>query len=467
MPQKQRTPGTSRSSSKAPTLPEPPRESRPNKGKWETRKLEHDLDLHAIPYNERLSPLLPRYIPTLAALGDAASSSAFVAFDTESVPHCYKTADVGLAFLPVLSPIGSTGEIHPTLENFAKCHGVSAASFKVNGRYHNNRNRRPKEYLRFTTDNLVDIEDLETALTDQIEKYQGLVPGKELVLVGLSLQNDFERLSLEFPSIIGLFSGWIDLCTLIKAESRYPTKVDTGLGTALTMFQYPSKDTGFQRRHHAANDAVRTLAVLCGLRDPENVANIVLRQNRFRGIEIRTNVQHFESKLYRALLHANGKNLPSLIDSAHKLAFAFRRFNPTGVAADRSNTHNKNPHPPTINASHRTYGCVCFSNKKDLQDFLDATNGQKYGEVVIEAVRAPLPQRIQTQILKGERLKTRRNNHRRKRPEALDIDWGDSFHNTFSIENPRAPDIDWSDSFRNIFSVENEYEERAAEKPSS
>ncbi|TGJ85145.1 hypothetical protein E0Z10_g3627 [Xylaria hypoxylon] len=298
------------------------------------------------------------------------------------------------------------------------------------------------EPCRFCEESFVDIEDLEAALTNQIEQFRQEVPEKQLVLVGLSLQSDFERLSLEFPRIIGLFSAWIDLSTLIKAESPTPTKLHTGLGTALKTFRYPFVDTGFaDYRHQAANDAVRTLAALSGLTDPENVASLVLRQHQFAGIEVNSTTKRFESKVYRALLHVNGRDLPQLIDSAQKLAFAVQSFNPIGVAADCSNATNKREmhYRSSIHTPGRTCGCVCFKSNRALQAFISATNGWKYGEVVLKVVRAPLPERIWTQIEKGKGLKMKRK--------------------TARFETARAPDINWANTFRDIFSIEDEHKE--------
>jgi hypothetical protein len=69
--------------------------------KWEVEKLNYNLDIQAIPYNSRLSHLLPGYIPTLTALEEIALTSAFVAFDTEYVidsPLLPRLAVFGLWF---------------------------------------------------------------------------------------------------------------------------------------------------------------------------------------------------------------------------------------------------------------------------------------------------------------------------------------------------------------------------------
>ncbi|KAI8951913.1 hypothetical protein F4801DRAFT_600589 [Xylaria longipes] len=451
---------------------------------WEAEKLKHNLDIQAIPYNERLSSLLPGYVPTLAALEGIASTSAFIAFDTEygvqphffislaysstldsefslerhllthvpnrSVPHCYKTTDVGLAFLPEINPTRSSRDDHPNLKKFVDKNRVEATSFKINGRYDDISNRllsmpadhtyRTMEPLRFGKENFVDIEELDAALINRIELFRRAVPEKQLVLVGLSVQNDFWRLCLEYPGIITLFSRWIDLSTLIKAESLAPTILNTGLGTALRLLHYPRTDTGFGSRHQAANDAVRTLAALHGLLNSENVTNIVFRQSQFTGnlagIKVKSRINHFESKVYQAFLHVDGKDLPYSIDSAQKLALAFQKFNPIGVAADCSNAKNreKRHSPSYIRSIHMTCGCVCFKSHRALQSFISATNGQKYGEVVLKVVRA-VPERIQTQIRNGEVLKANRRKSRMRRAQAPESDWAESFQNIFSIES--------------------------------
>jgi hypothetical protein len=294
------------------------------------------------------------------------------------------------------------------------------------------------EPLRFGKEHFVDIDELDAELKKQIEQFRQVVPNKQLILVGLSLQSDFERMSLDFPGIIELFSGWVDLSTLMKAQSLAPAKLDTGLGTALKAFRYPYSDTGFNCRHQAANDAVRTLAALHGLMDPQNVASILLRQREFPGIEIAAGVDHFASKVYRALLHVDGKELPPSIDSAQKLALAVQNFKPIGVAADCSNAKNgaKKRHPTSIHTVNRTCGCVCFKSNKALQHFIRVMNGQRYGNVALKAARAPLPQKIQTQISNGKKLNAQRKNRRKQLTR--NTDWSGSFRNTFLVHDVTA-----------------------------
>ncbi|KAI2641143.1 hypothetical protein GGS21DRAFT_358763 [Xylaria nigripes] len=419
---------------------------------WETEKpKKYDLDIEAIPFNSRLSSLLPGYIPTLATLKDFASNLALVAFKTESVPHCYKTIEVGLAFIPRVDCTLSSGDDTPTLERFVQSHSVQTVSFKVNDRYDvrdrpesrsplaEDTDQRPTEPLRFGYEKFVDIEDLETAIIHQVNRFRRAVPGKRLILVGFSLQKDLERLCLEFPGVSRSFSGWIDLFSLMKAESITPPNANAGLGYPLTSFRYPYKDTGFGMRHQAANDAVRILATLRSLMNPQNVTNLVIRQYQFVGIEIAPSIDRFESKAYRALLHVGGSDLPPAIDSAQKLAFAFQHFQPIGVAADCSNARNRQRHlyPASIHTSRRTCGCLCFKNNKMLQDFISAKNGERYGDVILNVARAPLPWRIQKQISDGKKLRL----DRMKRRDEYD------------------PDIDWTDSFRSIFLMDSEAEE--------
>ncbi|KAJ2986332.1 hypothetical protein NUW58_g5076 [Xylaria curta] len=389
-----------------------------DKNSWEEVKLKHNLNIEAIPYNERLSMLLPLYIPTVAAFKDIASTSAFVGFDTESVPHCYKTTDVGLALLPEANTPIPIREGDPYLSNFVRDHKVEAVSFKIKGRYDDVRSRaqaralipgsrylhQSLEHLHFGTECFVDIEELEAALANRIEQFRRAAPGKQLVLVGLSLQNDLQRLCLEFPGIIRFFSRWIDLSTLIKAESSIPTTPNTGLGTALKVFGYPHADTGFDRTHQAANDAIRTLAVLYGLLDPQNVESLVLRPYNFVGIEVRPKVNYLRFQPYRAFLHVDGNCLPPSIDSAQRLALAVQEFNPIAVAADCSNVSDiREPRSSSsIHTSRRTYGCVCFEDDQALEYFIYAFNGKKYGEVVLTVVRAQSYQRVHKEIEDGK-----------------------------------------------------------------
>jgi hypothetical protein len=244
------------------------------------------------------------------------------------------------------------------------------------------------------------------------------VPEKQLTLVGLSLQKDFERLCLGFPDIVEIFSGWIDLSALMKAVSPTPTTVNTGVGTALRVFRYPYGDTGFNCRHQASNDAVMALAVLRSPTDLDDITNLVLRQHEFAGIEIAIQTDHSEPMVYRSLLNVDGRDLATSIDSAQKLAFAFQVFKPIGVAADCSNANDRGQNT-SIRTPRRTLGCVCFKSNTPLQYFISTTNGQKHDGTVLNVVRAPLLNRIQAQISKGKNLKRKRANRLEKRAREL------------------------------------------------
>ncbi|KAH9906516.1 hypothetical protein F4778DRAFT_726427 [Xylariomycetidae sp. FL2044] len=380
---------------------------------WETRKLKPQINLQSIAYHSRLSPLVTNYIPTIEAVKEIAPRSVFVAFDTETVPGCYKVIDVGFAILPRLNMVDQPTMVgEPNLEKFVDVCQVQTASFKINGRYAATRDLKAfledkhgrhmlgRERLRFGSEQFVDIEDLESVLTGQIEAFRQMAGGRDLVLVGMSLEVDLERMCLEFPAIIDHFAGWIDLSMLFKASSPSPVTIDTGIGVGLRICGFPQHDTGFGKMHHAGNDAVRTLAVLQAIQQSSNMEEIVVRQTDIGGVRLECDGEVLQSYPFKAVVHNNGSNLPRAVDSAKRLAISMLPYSPVAVAADWKNDA-RHRCGGSVFTRGRTRGCICFGNKASLDRFV--------AETKLKVERCPLPSEIlQEKKHSQEAMKIRR-----------------------------------------------------------
>ncbi|KAI1809303.1 hypothetical protein GGS20DRAFT_590788 [Poronia punctata] len=105
-------------------------------------------------------------------------------------------------------------------------------------------------------------------------------------------------------------------------------------------------------------------------------------------------ISHLAAYPYRALLRCRGQEacyLPPPINTAQSLFSEFYRFKPVGVAADCSNTgidqDNRRLHIDQTSLP-STIGCLAFRNNRDLQAFVDATNGRHFGTLVLSVTRA-------------------------------------------------------------------------------
>lgn len=238
------------------------------------------------------------------------------------------------------------------------------------------RSKRP--LIPLEKEGYVNIENLESALIAQIEEFHRAIPEKQLVLVLDSAGKQFERVSLEFPGICQLFSEWIDPSTLPLTES-------------LDLVGLPSDP-----QHEASDLAVFNLAVLYDLTYPRRLI-IKLRDMSLKA-EVAAQVAHFASREHRALIYmeATGNEkegcryLPDSMATADSLLAAFHHFNPIGAAADRGNFKDGQAgySSPESTDTQNTIACVVFRNSVDLQAFIEATDGQRYGHLVVKVEKA-------------------------------------------------------------------------------
>ncbi|KAI0103553.1 hypothetical protein F4814DRAFT_101329 [Daldinia grandis] len=338
---------------------------------WEDRLIPI-LDTNNIYNEEQLGNLLNRYVPTVEAVRTLPTNTAFVALDIKPKFRIGGLFDVSLALLPKLS--GHRGT--PYLAEFITQRQVQVMSFTVN---------------------MIGREDVvkpraTTTILYAMRQLCESVRGQDIVLMGFSLSEDIKRIGLDFAYINQIFPYWIDLSRMVEAISPVLVNHQINMRTILGAFGYGSIDTiRIAGYHIVVKEAVKALAVLEGLQCREGVGKLVLGAQKFPTIKIEAQVETFRFMRYKALIHNKGSRLPLSIDSAQKLAFVTEGYRPIGVAADIYDPRLKDSKPncPGIHVTGMTRGCVCFKNKKALEEFINDVDGSIINGVAIKAEIIP------------------------------------------------------------------------------
>ncbi|KAI2603867.1 uncharacterized protein GGS25DRAFT_525141 [Hypoxylon fragiforme] len=264
-------------------------------------RLKPRLDLNKITCSSRLLSTLPPYLPSLKSIGKLPQGCAFVAVQNKSSSRDARVADIGLALLPRLeNQTWLNSDIPPSLSRFVMDNRIPADSLPINGRLRDEeleaesfqyphlwtflcKRHASLELSRFGSEREINIEGAELAIQQIMKRFRELVPNQKLVLVTFGPQKDFERMNQEFPYLPCYFDYWTDVSALLRPGDKSPANNEKRIAEALRKLHYPVIDAEPRSRHRAANDAVRTLAVLDGLINPKNVSRY-----RFDGEASRT-----------------------------------------------------------------------------------------------------------------------------------------------------------------------------------
>ncbi|KAI1656915.1 hypothetical protein F4813DRAFT_390256 [Daldinia decipiens] len=349
----------------------------PDELTWREDRLIPILDTSNIHNRRQLNDLLKRYVPTMKAVKKLPANTAFVALEVKPKFVIGGLFDVDLALLTKLEEhTCSKHEEMLSLADFITERQVKVMSLRINmiGR---------EEVVKPRAT---------TTIVNAMRQLCKEVLGQNIALIGFSLPKDIERIGLNFADINNMFPYWIDLSRMIAAVSPTLAYHQIKMGTILYTFGYNSIGTiWFVGTPIVVNEAVKALAVLEGLQCREGVNKLILGERKFPGIEIEAQVEAFRFMPYKALIHNQGSRLPPSIDSAQKLAFVTEDYRPIGVAADICDVRFEGFKPccPGIRETHMTRGCVCFKDKKALDEFINDVDGSVIDGVTIKVENIP------------------------------------------------------------------------------
>jgi hypothetical protein len=273
-------------------------------------------------FAKRLGPIWQSTVPIqdLATLKKHITSSTLIAFDLEG--HVAQINEIGLASLSIsevkkLQPLATEdgGLRRYYDENEVQAHTIIIWE---------EREKRKQEAIKYGGHVTVHKEEVGKTL---LELLSTIGPDSDLTLVGYDMYSEFDWISRECPSFLSRFKHWVDVQEIVEecCGSR-PSLLNT-LAAMKIIDRDPTKSHG----HRAANDAVRTLAVLSNL---VSFGSFDYQQDT-RTKLFSTSPRHWRNFPFKARITTRDNSiLPPCIKTPRALATLFKAYSPTAVLID-------------------------------------------------------------------------------------------------------------------------------------
>ena len=196
-----------------------------------------------------LKPFWSSKITSLEELKERMSNHVLVGFDMEG--YHGNTSEIGLA---MLATSGTTPHAYLNRRQFSDGNCIQAFTIDIQKRW--KKNSEPKKHTQITS---VDDElQAGPACEKILAGFRDLGP---FILVGYDLSTEFKWISEKYPAFASHFSALLDVQELVGRGGSGPflglTNALHGLGIVDNRHNY--------HYHSAANDAVRSLAILAHL----------------------------------------------------------------------------------------------------------------------------------------------------------------------------------------------------------
>lgn len=288
-------------------------------------------------------------IPDLATLKELLPGSFLVAFDIESSPNptarIPNVNEIGLAFLqakeeenwPQLPKDGELG-------TFYDQNDIQAHSIQVRGRI--SKKNSGREGIKFGNKVFVDADQISQTMVQMLSA-RGHKGG--LILAGFDLYTELEWISRQPPSFSSLFTAWVDLQEIALEHAGLAASA-AGVGLLHTMHAMHivdrKSDAARKKTHRASNDAVRCLAVLCGLISldsfsiPSKPPKVLLLSEVPRLPEplppSKLRTANYKYPFTARIKATDGSALPAEFATPSSLSRLFAKYEPKAVAINSS-----------------------------------------------------------------------------------------------------------------------------------
>ncbi|KAI1137133.1 hypothetical protein F5Y05DRAFT_419621 [Hypoxylon sp. FL0543] len=318
--------------------------------------------------------LRARRIASKKSLEKLPADTAFVAISVEPNASRRSPTRIHVAVLPKLRRLRRIPYGKQSLGDFVRNHGVEVFSYKLETIARNLTKKSPQgqteindvadRVRRALHIGFVKTRHRDAALTYIVDQLRALHPGRKLVVVGYSLQDELGPMGLNVLDVLRRFDNWFDLADMAEYFPKH-------LVDPYHILRDQSGDHGLGEAHAKAESAIKHLSILHGLLHP--------RQKKHDKMQVAADVDRFSSEPYQAMIYAAPPyTLPPSIDSARKIAEAFDKYEPIGVGADdipmtiSTSPDSPAPSTSTIDTPFMNRGCLCFEDKERLRSFVKA-----------------------------------------------------------------------------------------------
>ncbi|CAO2651421.1 Nn.00g039910.m01.CDS01 [Neocucurbitaria sp. VM-36] len=210
---------------------------------------------------EDIAPFINSKIDNLASLRQHLPGSILVALDTEGITQhldgrtvCSEgISEIGVA---VFRTNERGPDFIPHLDQFYDQNSIEAFTIRV----------RKREYGP-AVGTMTDVSEKEAG--PRLQKFLSQYKGRR-ILVGFSILTELKWIAKNVPELVNFFTGWVDIQELVS-QQRHGVASNDGTHTDQHGLYNTLKAMGISgwhskhQLHVAANDAVKTLAVLSGL----------------------------------------------------------------------------------------------------------------------------------------------------------------------------------------------------------
>lgn len=259
-------------------------------------------------------------IPNLETVKSHLDNAILVAIDMRG--WLTSISQVGLASTHICpsNPLQVAEDQGSTLQTFYDMNNIQAHALTIP--VFSKKRRRSQEGIKFGNHESTNRDDVEKRLNELVS---GLTKESvPLILVGFAMYNNFEWISLHYPSFFSHFKYWVDVQNLVEECCGSHPGLSNTMSALNIHHGTPGKDIAYD--HKASNEAVRTLAVLATLMSRGNFVYQAPPQ------ELRLRARNWSKLPYKARITSvdNGL-LPDCIRTPRELGNRFAAYQPNRI----------------------------------------------------------------------------------------------------------------------------------------
>lgn len=290
----------------------------------------------------KMPPFIPKNkISSLEALKERLPNSILLAIDLKGGHAEEKIHELGLAILVVE---GDTPTFHSGLQQFYAINQIRSETIEVQKRVttwtakDGTTYEAEAEAFRYGRTTCVSSNhEISLKVEEILEQYSR--DRKEIILLAYDTSTEMKWIAQNHPSLVAFMSSWLDIQEFASQRCQHPNQVSLYYDAMHIMPIYGSYAGGLAGHTHAANDCVRSLAILTLLLTTTTIFNYpklaASRPGRGSGVPAFNRIPESKSRYPRATLVVKGdcSLLPLRYSKPGTLVHYFRDYELKTVAS--------------------------------------------------------------------------------------------------------------------------------------